>query len=70
LSCRICKRSVKEGVYCSNHGEAYENLEQGFEKWRYALGYTWVEYLDKVGKVSGTGRWVKEIIQDILQASD
>ena len=66
MSCRVCKRKTEEGVYCTHHGLAYANLEAGYQKWRYALGPTWIEYLERVGKISGTGSWVKEIITDIL----
>ena len=66
MSCKICGRPVSEGVYCPKHGEAYTNLEEGYQKWRYALGVSWTDYLEKVGKVSGSGKWVKEVIRDIL----
>ncbi len=66
MSCKICGRPVGEGVYCLKHGNAYANLEESYQKWRYALGGSWIEYLEKVGKVSGSGRWVKEVIKDIL----
>ena len=66
MSCKICGRPVSEGVYCQNHGEAYVRLDEGYQKWRYALGVSWIEYLEKIGKVSGSGRWVKEVVRDIL----
>ena len=66
MSCKICERPVVEGVYCQRHGEAYANLEEGYQKWRYALGVSWIEYLEKVGKVSGSGSWVKEVVKGIL----
>lgn len=68
MICKICGRPVAEGVYCKNHGEAYANLEEGYQKWRYALGVSWTEYLDKIGKTSGAGRWVKEVVNDILSS--
>jgi hypothetical protein len=66
MSCKICGRPVEKGVYCRRHSLAYGNLEEGFEKWRYALGVTWVEYLERAGKVSGFGKWVREVVRDIL----
>ena len=69
MSCKICGRPVDEGVYCRRHALAYRNLEEGFEKWRYALGITWVEYLEKVNRISGSGRWVRDIVEDILCAT-
>jgi hypothetical protein len=67
MSCRVCGREAEEGVYCTQHSLAYTNLDDGYSRWRYALSPTWVEYLERVGKISGTGRWVKEIIADILK---
>lgn len=66
MSCKVCQRKVEKGVYCHQHGLAYANLEDGYQRWRYALGPTWIQYLERVGKISGTGKWVKEIISDIL----
>jgi DNA topoisomerase-1 len=65
--CKICGREKLEGsVFCKHHHAAYENLETGFQRWRYALGYQWLEYLEKLAKVSGTGGFAEEIINNIL----
>ena len=62
--CKACAREgAAESVYCERHLAAYTSLEEAYPKWRTALGVTWVEYLKKVSKVSGTGAWVKEVIQ-------
>ncbi len=47
MSCKICGRPVGEGVYCQKHGDAYVNLDEGYQKWRYALGVSWTDYLEK-----------------------
>ncbi|MCW4012882.1 MAG: DNA topoisomerase I [Candidatus Bathyarchaeota archaeon] len=66
-SCKLCYRDKVEGsVFCSRHTGAYEMLENVYQHWRYALGLQWVEYLEKVSKTSGTGVYVKEVIQSIL----
>ena len=67
MSCRICGKPVSDGVYCRKHERAYTNLEEGYQKWRYALGTSWPEYLEKVAKASGSGKWVKEVVKDILK---
>jgi len=65
--CRVCDREKQEdSVYCEHHQAAYSNLEESYLQWRRALGLSWTEYLEKVGKVSGTGIWVKEVIKVIL----
>ena len=66
-SCKLCYRDKVEGsVFCARHTGAYEMLEKVYQQWRYALGVQWVEYLEKVAKVSGTGNYVKEVIASIL----
>ena len=64
--CKICNQAKKNSVFCINHTKAYESLEEGFNRWRYALGIQWIEYLEKLVKVSGTGRYVVDIINYIL----
>jgi hypothetical protein len=66
MKCKTCSREAYKGAYCPRHGAAYTNLEEGYEKWRYALGLTWVQYLERLTKIAGTGKLVKEIIADIL----
>ena len=66
MTCKICDRETIEGAYCPRHGAAYTNLEEGYKKWRHALGLSWVQYLERLIKVAGTGKLVKEIIADIL----
>ena len=66
MSCRLCGRKTVEGAYCPQHGLAYTNLEEGYKKWRYALGLSWVEYLEMLDKITRAGKLVKEIIVDIL----
>ena len=65
--CKICgHEKVESSVFCKHHQAAYENIEKGFQQWRYSLGYQWKEYLEKLAKVSGTGTYAKEIINKIL----
>ena len=66
MTCRLCGRETDEGAYCPRHGVAYTSLEKGYQKWRHALGLSWVQYLERLDKVAGTGKLVKEIIADIL----
>ena len=66
MTCRLCGREIDEGAYCPRHGVAHTNLEEGYQKWRHALGLSWIQYLEMLDKVAGTGKLVKEIIADIL----
>jgi len=67
-ACRVCHRVRVEGsVFCSRHTAAYEALEAIYPRWRYALGYQWIDYLKKVTKTPGTGRYVKEVVESIIR---
>jgi DNA topoisomerase I len=66
-SCIICPRDkMTNSVFCTLHNEAYKNLEEAFQSWRYALGYNWLDYLEKIKKISGTGETTKQVIKHIL----
>lgn len=66
-ACRVCVRATVEGsVYCRQHLQAYSNLEKAYLQWRYALGLSWAEYLEKVTKAPEIGRWAKEVASEIL----
>jgi hypothetical protein len=41
-------------------------LEKVYQQWRYALGVQWIEYLEKVATISGTGNYVIDVIESIL----
>ncbi|TRO54164.1 hypothetical protein E2P71_04795 [Candidatus Bathyarchaeota archaeon] len=66
-TCKVCARDVAgDSAYCRQHLQAYNNLEKAYEQWRYALGLSWAEYLEKVTKAPGTGQWAREVAADIL----
>jgi hypothetical protein len=60
--------AVEGSAYCRQHLQAYNNLEKAYPQWRYALGLSWTEYLEKVIKASETGQWAKEVTSDILSS--
>jgi DNA topoisomerase-1 len=65
--CKVCYRNKIQGsVYCKKHNSVFEKIESNFLLWRYALGYQWLEYLEKLNKINGTGIYVKEVINNIL----
>jgi len=67
ISCKICSRKKLEGsVFCPIHKSVYEKIENDFLKWRYAVEYQWLEYLQKLNTLSWTGCYVKEVIESIL----
>jgi hypothetical protein len=41
-----------------------------YEKWKTAAGFTWNDYLKKIGEIEDTGKWIREIIEFITTQSD
>ena len=68
--CKICdKGRVDNSVYCDHHQLSYRNIETAYIYWRKALNLSWTEYLEKILKIKGTGKWSKEVAEDILKKS-
>jgi len=66
--CKICNsQATSNSVYCDNHQLAYTNIEEAYTHWRYGLDISWIEYLEKISKLRGTGEWAKEVALDILE---
>jgi DNA topoisomerase-1 len=66
--CKICKSErLENSVYCDHHQLAYKNMEKAYIYWRKALNLSWTEYLEKIIKIKGTGKWSKEVAEDILR---
>jgi hypothetical protein len=65
--CKICgRRSIKDYL-CEYHHAALSNLKSVFEKWTKAIEeLTWEEYIRQVYELDDTGRWIKEIIENIM----
>jgi hypothetical protein len=64
--CTICGRDVLgKGKYCRYHQEALDSLQSSYEVWKKACGVSWEEYLEKLFQVDETGRWVKEVAEQI-----
>ncbi len=69
MSCAICgKRS--DGEYCNLHARAYENMFEGYEKWRRAYSISWREYLVKLRDTPNVGTWVVEICVHLLNEKE
>lgn len=66
--CIICDNEVlKEGL-CKNHIRALKLLTEKYKVWVNVLGTcSWEEYLEKISKLSISGKWVREVAQAILK---
>ncbi|TXT56729.1 MAG: hypothetical protein BAJATHORv1_20322 [Candidatus Thorarchaeota archaeon] len=68
MECIVCgKETEEEKKYCKYHGEAHSKLYETYERWREARPISWKEYLDEVYERDETGKWVREIIDHIMQ---
>ncbi|MFW9909271.1 MAG: hypothetical protein ACFFEF_11910 [Candidatus Thorarchaeota archaeon] len=69
--CKICGRKGGDEELCDYHQAAYTNLKSAYKVWSEAEGHlTWEEYVKQVYELEGTGRWVKEIIENIMLQND
>jgi hypothetical protein len=65
--CEICGRNGFKDSLCEYHHAAHSNLKSVFERWSEAIeGLTWGEYIRQVYDLDDTGRWIKEIIENIM----
>ena len=64
--CPICGRDRQE-KFCSYHQTAFDNMKEMHTKWETAAGFSWEDYLDKIGQLEDTGRWIREVIEFITQ---
>lgn len=64
--CPICGRD-KAAEFCSYHQTAFDNVKEMYAKWETAAGLSWEDYLDKISDIESTGRWIREVIEFIMQ---
>ena len=64
--CPICGRDRQE-KFCSYHQTAFDNTKEMHTKWETAADLSWEDYLDKIGQLEDTGRWIREVIEFITQ---
>jgi hypothetical protein len=69
--CQICGRRGVNEYFCEYHQAAHSNLKSTFKHWTEAIEeLTWEEYLRQVYDLENTGRWIKEIIENIMSQDD
>ena len=62
--CILCMRKAVERQYCEYHHEASQSLKGHYEAWEKSYGeISWIEYLNRLQKISHTGKWVKQVIE-------
>ena len=62
--CILCRRKAVERQYCEYHYEALQSLQGHYEAWKKSYGeISWIEYLNRLQKISHTGKWVKQVIE-------
>ncbi len=69
--CTICGREALKGDgFCRYHQEALDNIHSSYENWRKASGVSWREYIVVLCEIDETGRWVREVAEQIKSQSD
>jgi len=64
LRCILCMRKAVELQYCEYHYEALQSLKGHYKAWKKSYGeISWIEYLNRLQKISHTGKWVKQVIE-------
>ena len=68
-TCSLCEESVEDSGLCSIHYSAYENLNDGFEKWLRAYNKTFdmERYLKEIIGLQDSGKAVKEVASHLLK---
>lgn len=62
--CILCMRKAVERQYCEYHYDALQSLKAHYETWKRSYGeISWIEYLNRLQKISHTGKWVKQVIE-------
>ena len=62
--CILCRRKAVERKYCEYHYQALLSLKGHYEAWKKSYGeISWIEYLNRLQKISHTGKWVKQVIE-------
>ncbi|MFW9836948.1 MAG: hypothetical protein ACFFE7_05470 [Candidatus Thorarchaeota archaeon] len=56
---------MNEDGYCRYHQDALDNLQSSYEVWRQTSGVSWDEYIDSICELEETGRWVREVAEQI-----
>ena len=57
-------RKAVERKYCEYHYKALQSLKVHYEVWKKSYGeISWIEYLNRLQKISHTGKWVKQVIE-------
>lgn len=69
--CPICRRPMSSGEkFCEYHSMADINLKAAFEDWKTAMGIEWEDYLKHLIEEEGTGKWVREVAEFLMQQDD
>ncbi|MEA2090068.1 MAG: hypothetical protein U9O89_04845 [Thermoproteota archaeon] len=69
MKCEICDREAK-GKYCELHERAYKSVIEKYEAWKEAMEISWKEYLNEVAKNSYTGKWAKDVAEQLIKKEE
>jgi hypothetical protein len=69
LKCEICDREAK-GNFCELHERVYKRINEKYPVWKEAMEISWKEYLNEVVKNPYTGRWAKEVAEQLIKKEE
>ncbi|WFO76126.1 DNA topoisomerase I [Desulfurococcaceae archaeon MEX13E-LK6-19] len=64
--CLLCNREVYRENLCIYHFKALEALKEMYSEWRRREGVNWEQYVRELAKLKSTGKWVREVIKEII----
>ncbi len=70
MNCLVCREETETSQvsYCRAHKRALENIKQAFTAWTTAYdSLTVPDFLDRLQKLPGSGRKVREIARFLLE---
>lgn len=70
FKCNVCNNPAHElidGIWlCEYHYLAYRNIKDKYMVWRSKLGIEWNDYLVRLSKLTGIGKYCKEVIKYLI----
>ncbi len=70
--CWVCGRDSSEEedgiMLCHLHLRAYQNLKETYAAWREGTGASFEEYAETLSRLSGTGRFVREVLAYLMKS--
>lgn len=64
--CLLCNKEIHKDGLCVYHAIALDKLREAYNIWYEVLGISWKNYLVKLSKLKSTGKWIKDVVEALL----